>query len=156
MIFGFSSAATRRALIVTALSAAMLVPATSTLAAAPTGTVVGTVTCGPAQETPAPQATIAIDGMRLSTTADSAGKFTLTNVPAGQLLSVDALADPAGAVTTTRYNISIAPDTVTDIGNLDLVACPSIQPADTTPMPSTGAFGGPVIDSAPTAADYGF
>ena len=155
MSFGFSSAAARRTLLVAALSTALLAPATATLAAspsAPTGTVVGTVTCGPDEDTSAPQARIVVDGMNLSTVADGSGKFTLLNVPTGQLLTIDALADPAGAVTSTRYNVSVAPGGVTDIGNLDLAACTLPQPT-VQPIP-TGDFGGPAISPAPSPSDY--
>jgi len=158
MIFAFSSAARRRALLVTALSAALLVPATATLAATPstpTGTLVGTVTCGPDEVTAAPQARIAVDGMDLSTHADASGKFTLLNVPTGQLLQIDAQADPSGAVTTSRYNVSAQAGAVTDIGNLDLVACPTSQPAtDVQTAPSTADFGGPAISPVPSTSDY--
>ena len=139
MVFDFSSTTCKRALIVTALSAALLSPATSSLAdtsSAPTGTIVGTVTCGPDETTAAPNARIAVDGMNLSATSDSAGKFTLLNVPSGQLLNIDALADPSGTVSTTRYNVSVTAGAVTDIGNLDLVACPQPQSLDQLPQPN--------------------
>ncbi len=153
MTFHFSSAIRRRAVIVTALSAALLAPATTTLAAtpfAPTGTLVGTATCGADAVTPAPRARIAVDGMNLSTSTDSAGKFTLTNVPSGQLLQIDALADSSGAVTSIRYNVSVQAGAVTDIGNLDLVACPAPQSTDTqvdTTGPSQADYGGPAFQN---------
>lgn len=133
MAFHISSSACKRALIVTALSAAMLMPATS-FADSPTGTIVGTVTCGADEATAAPNARIAVDGMSLSATSDAAGKFTLLNVPAGQMLNVNVLADSSGSISATRYNVSISAGSVTDIGNLDLVVCPQ-QPADTLPQP---------------------
>jgi len=139
MVFHVSSAAHKRALIVTALSAVLLIPATAGFAdqsSGPTGTIVGTVTCGPDETTAAPNARIAVDGLSLSATSDAAGKFTLVNVPAGELLNIDALADSAGSVSATRYNVTVSANAVTDIGNLDLVACPQQQPADTLPEPS--------------------
>lgn len=139
MAFHFSSAAARPALIVTALLAAMLVPATASFAAtpsAPTGTIVGTVTCGADESTAAPHATIAVDGMNLTTSPDASGKFTLLNVPTGQLLNIDALADPSGNVSATRYNVSVSAGAVMDIGNLDLAVCPRPQAPDTSAQPS--------------------
>ena len=139
MAFHFSSPAPRRALIVTALSAALLVPATASLAATPagpTGTVVGTVSCGADETTAAPNARIAVDGMSLSATPDAAGKFTLLNVPTGQSFNIDALADPSGAVSATRYNVSVSAGAVTDIGNLDLAVCPRPQSVDTSAQPN--------------------
>jgi hypothetical protein len=134
MKFHFSSAA-----VVTALCAALLVPAASTFAApqpAPSGTIVGTVTCGADEQTPAPLARIAVEGMQLSTTADGSGNFTLVNVPSGELVTVDALTDASGAAVTSRYNVSVQADSITDIGNLDLTVCPSpqTQPAETSPF----------------------
>jgi hypothetical protein len=136
MAFRFSRATPRRALIVTALSAALLLPATASFADPSTGTIVGTVTCGPDEITAASNARIAVDGMNLSTTADAAGKFTLLNVPSGQLLNIDALGDSSGSVSTTRYNVSVVADAVTDIGNLDLVVCPQQQSIDTSAQPN--------------------
>jgi hypothetical protein len=139
MVFHFLSAAPRRTLIVTALSAALLIPATASFAdssSGPTGTIVGTVTCGADAITAAPNARIAVDGLSVSTTSDSAGKFTLSNVPAGQLLNIDALADPAGSVSATRYNVTISANSVTDIGNLDLAACPQAPAPVVLPEPN--------------------
>ena len=133
MAFHLSSPAPRLVLIVvTALSVALVVPATMSLAATPptpTGTIVGTVTCGADETTPAPSARIAVDGTNLTASPDAAGKFTLLEVAAGPVLNIDALADPSGAVSATRYNVSIPADVVTDIGNLDLPVCPQPQPA---------------------------
>jgi hypothetical protein len=127
-----TSAARRRALIVVALCSALVVPATASFAAPDsqtTGTMVGSVTCGPAEETPAAQARIAVEGMDLATSTDSAGKFTLANVPTVQFLTVDAMADPSGLGVVSRYNVAVQPGAVTDIGNLDLSVCPQPQPA---------------------------
>ena len=136
MTFHVSSGAHRRTLIVTALSAAMLIPATASFADTPTGTIVGTVTCGADEITAAPNTRIAVDGMSLSATSDSTGKFTLLNVPAGPLLNIAAHADPSGSVSATRYNVSVWAGTVTDIGNLDLAVCPQQQSDVMLPQPS--------------------
>lgn len=132
MAFHLSSAASRRALLATALFAALLVPATVSFAANPsvsTGTIVGTVTCGADEATPAPSARIAVQGMSVTTSPDTGGKFTLSDVPAGQMLNIDAQTDASGTVSATRYNVSVSAGSVTDIGNLDLAVCPQPQPA---------------------------
>jgi hypothetical protein len=121
------------------LAATMLVPAAGTSLAVPlpptsTGTLVGTVTCGPSEEAPAAQARVAVEGIDLSARVDPAGKFSLVGVPTEQLLTIDALADPQGAVATSRYDVSVEPGQTLDIGNLDLVVCPSPVPADVFPQ----------------------
>ena len=132
MAFRLSRATASRALIVTALSAVLLVPATVSFAANPsesTGTIVGTVTCGADELTPAASARITVHGMSATASPDAAGKFTLLDVPADQVVNIDAFADPSGGVSATRYNVSVSAGTVTDIGNLDLSVCPQAQPA---------------------------
>ena len=139
MAFHVSSVAPMRALIVTSLFAALLVQprrASPATPSAPTGAIVGTVTCGADEATPALSARIAVDGMNLSASPDAAGKFTLLDVPAGQVLNINAFADRSGAVSTTRYNVSVPAGAVTDIGNLDLAVCPQPQSLDTSPRPS--------------------
>ncbi len=133
------------AALVAVLCAALIVPAASSFAAtqtSPTGIVIGTVTCGPAEETPAPQARIAIEGIDLATSADSSGKFTLVNVPTGQFLTIDASTDPSGAEVTSRYNVSVQAGSITDIGNLDLTVCPAAQ-SQPTDAPTFTPVNGP-------------
>jgi hypothetical protein len=131
MALSSSSSVRGRLLISAAASAALLMTAVSSTFAAPapqqpTATVVGTVTCGPAEETPAPQALIEVAGSNLVVRADVGGKFTL-GVPTGETLTIEALSDPSGTVTSSRPDISLQPGETLDIGNLDLSVCP--QPA---------------------------
>ena len=130
-----SNGARARVLVATAASAALLMTAVSSSFAAPvpqhpTATVVGTVTCGPAEENPAPQALVEIAGSNIATRADVGGKFAL-EVPTGQALTVEALSDPNGTVMSSRPYVSLQPGETLDIGNLDLSVCP--QPAAVAP-----------------------
>jgi hypothetical protein len=136
MTLSSSRSARGRLLISAAASAALLMTAVSSTFAAPapqqpTATVVGTVTCGPAEETPAPQALIEVAGSDLVVRADVGGKFTLGQVPTGQTLTIEALSDPSGTVISSRPDVSLQPGETLDIGNLDLSVCP--QPAAAPP-----------------------
>jgi hypothetical protein len=135
MAFSLSSVAGRRLLIVPALSAALLAAATTSSFATPvppsSGAVTGTVSCGASADTAAPQATVAIAGTELVAHTDGTGKFTLSQVPVGQTLTVEALADPSGSVIATRSAITLQAGETLDVGNLDLAACPVPAAPDT-------------------------
>jgi hypothetical protein len=111
-----------RALAAGLLAGGLLIPASAIYASpiSPTGTITGTVTCGDAATTPAP-ATIAVEGIKLSTSADTSGNFTLTGLPASQTFTIDAVGD---AQTSSRRYVSVQPGETVDIGNLDLAVCP--------------------------------
>jgi hypothetical protein len=89
-----------------------------------TGILVGHVTCGPSEETSAKHATVAVDGIDLSTHTDGTGSFMLIGVPAGRSLTIDAV---DASTTVSRYNVVVNAGETLDIGGLDLPACP--QPA---------------------------
>jgi len=118
----------------------LFVPA-SALAATPitptsdgdTGTIVGTVTCGPAEEAPAVDIVVAAAGSDLKTQTGSDGRFLLSGLPAGQNFTIDAIADPESSFVTSRYNVTVQQGQTLDIGSMDLGICgqPS-QPASAT------------------------
>jgi hypothetical protein len=118
-----------------AASAALLLAATTSTFASPlpppSGVVVGTVSCGPSAETAAAAAVIEVEGTDLVAHLDGTGKFTLPQVPAGQSLTIDALADPLGSVIASRSAISVHAGETLDIGNMDLAVCPTPAPAAT-------------------------
>ena len=123
------------------LAAALFIPAPAGATSA-TGTVIGSVTCGPSEETPATHVMVDVEGTNLNVRTDGAGKFSLFSVPAGQSLIIDAALDGNGSVTSSRYNVLVHPGETLDVGNLDLAACP--QPAappadDSSPMWDGGA-----------------
>jgi hypothetical protein len=132
--FSVSRPAVWRVLSATAVSAALLTLAVGSTSAAPAapqpaGTVVGSVTCGPTDQSPATSALVQVAGADVSTRAAGDGKFILDNVPAGQVLTVTALSDPLGSDVSSRPDVSLQAGETLDIGNLDLSACPSPIPA---------------------------
>jgi hypothetical protein len=125
-----------RASVISAFAFGLLVP-TGVLAAgesASTGTLVGAVTCGADEITPAANAYVSVAGLSVVTRADSSGRFTLTDIPAGQSVRVDAATDPQDSWMTSRYNVVADPGQLLDIGSVDLGACP--PPSTLTPVTS--------------------
>jgi hypothetical protein len=125
-----------RASVISAFAFGLLVP-TGVLAAGEspsTGTLVGAVTCGPEEITPAANALVSVAGIGVVTRADSSGRFTLTDVPAGQPVRVDAATDPQNSWMSSRYNVVAQPGQLLDIGSVDLAACP--PPGTPTPVTS--------------------
>ncbi|MBV9576965.1 MAG: carboxypeptidase regulatory-like domain-containing protein [Chloroflexi bacterium] len=102
-----------------------------------TGTVVGAVTCGPAEDAPAAHIVVTAEGTNAQTLTDGTGKFTLVGLPAAQNFTVEAISDPEASLTTSRYNVTVQPGETLDIGSMDLGICG--QPAQ--PTPDTGAVG---------------
>jgi hypothetical protein len=119
------------------LAASLLLPtAASAGPLVPSGTVVGTVTCGAAEETHASNIVVTIEGLGLSTHTDASGKFSLTGVPVAQGLTVDALGSPDAFTMASRYNVAVQAGQTVDIGNLDLSVCPAAGRADADRSPS--------------------
>ena len=121
-----------RAAAVGLLAGSLLLPAAAS--AGPLvpsgGTIVGTVTCGAAEEAHASNIVVMIDGLSLSTHTDAAGKFSLSGVPVSQGLTVEALGSPDAFTMASRYNVSVQAGQTVDIGNLDLSVCPGPRASD--------------------------
>jgi hypothetical protein len=122
----------QRAVIAGALAVALLLPGSITAAAQAisTGTLVGSVTCGADEITPAVSAIVRPEGLDMRTRTDGIGQFTLRNVPAGQSLTID-VSDSQGSEQTSRYNVVVPAGSTLDIGSMDLVFCPQAA----TPAP---------------------
>jgi hypothetical protein len=115
-----------RAAVVGLLACSLLVPAAASAGPlVPSGTVVGTVTCGADEVTHAGNVVVMIEGLGLSTHTDAAGKFRLIGVPTAQGLTIDALGSPDAFTTASRSNVAVQAGQTVDIGNLDLSVCPS-------------------------------
>jgi hypothetical protein len=123
------------AVIAGAFAIGLLLP--SAVSAAPeqtsTGTLVGAVTCGAEAITPAANAMVSVAAVKVATRTDGGGRFTLTGVPAGQLIRIEAITDPQESSMSSRYNVVTEPGQILDVGSMDLPVCP--QP--TTPTAVT-------------------
>jgi hypothetical protein len=125
----------KRATAMAILAGGLLVPASALAAPSSptgTGTVVGAVTCGPAEDAPAAHIVVSAVGADLQTLTDGTGKFTLVGLPAQQTFTIDAIADPQGSLVTSRFNVSVQPGETLDIGSMDLGICG--QPAPPAPV----------------------
>jgi hypothetical protein len=125
-----------RATSLALLAAGMLfVPAIASAAPAPnTGTLVGTVTCGADQTTPAAHISVGVPGANLNTVTDASGSFVISGVPALQNVSVVAVSDPEASVQTSRTNVAVQPGETLNVGSIDLAVCG--QPINATPEPN--------------------
>jgi hypothetical protein len=108
----------------------------SVASAAPTpATVVGTVTCGAAEEAPAANAIVEVQGQNLETRSGTEGTFTLVGLPTDGTFTIDVLSDADGSATASRYDLNLQPGETLDIGNLDLSVCPQPAPPKAQPGP---------------------
>jgi len=89
--------------------------------AAPTGTLIGSVTCSAG---PAAYALVSIDGSSVGTHTDGSGLFRL-EVPAHSQVTLDASPDALSGALASRYNIGVQPGETLDVGTLTLPACPA-------------------------------
>jgi hypothetical protein len=99
-----------------------------------TGTLVGTVTCGADEITPAGNAVVSVAAFNVETRTGSGGRFTLTDVPAGQRIRIDAATDKQQSSMSSRYDLVTEPGQTLDIGSIDLAVCPS---PNTAPVVTT-------------------
>ena len=112
--------------------------AASATMAPPTGTLVGAVTCGADEATPAAHIAVVVEGMNVKTVTDGAGRFVLTNVPVGPSLTVDAVGDVQTGIISSRFNVVAQAGQTLDIGSLDVAICtpPLTVPVDENPGPA--------------------
>ena len=126
-----------RAVAAGLLAGSLLVPAVASAGPlVPSGTIVGTVTCGAAEETHASNIVVTVDGLNMSTHTDAAGTFRLTGVPVAQGLTIMAQGSPDAFTTASRGNVVVQAGQTLDIGNLDLSVCPQPGRGDADRSPS--------------------
>jgi hypothetical protein len=119
------------------LAGSLLLPAMASAGPlVPSGSIVGTVTCGADEVTHASNVVVTIDGLGLSTHTDASGKFSLSGVPVAQGLTIEALGSPDAFTMASRYNVAVQAGQTVDIGNLDLSVCPTPGRADDDHSPS--------------------
>jgi hypothetical protein len=85
---------------------------------------------------------VSVEGTNMTAVTDGAGKFTITSVPVGQNLTIDALSDPTQSVVSTRYNVVVTPGETLDIGTLNLSVAPQPvgPPVEVVPNPDFGNY----------------
>jgi hypothetical protein len=105
------------------LATSLLLPTAASAAPGPSGTLVGTVTCGADEVTHAADIRVAVERAPLSTHTDGTGRFTLSGVPADQSLTIAAIGSLDAFSAASRANVAVQPGQTLDIGNLDLAVC---------------------------------
>jgi len=139
-----------RASAVALLTGGLLLPAAAFAAPASdvptpgTGTLVGSITCGSSDQSPAPQVVVTAQGIDLQTLTNSSGQFTLSGLPAGQIFTIEAISDPQASAVASRSDVEVAAGQTLDIGALNLGICgqpqqviPADQNGDQTPDNAT-------------------
>jgi hypothetical protein len=91
-------------------------------AAAP-ATIVGTITCGADELTPAAHIAVVAQGLELQTVTDGTGHFELTNLPTGQPITIQAVSDPEASVVVSRTSVTLVSGQTLDVGSMDLAVC---------------------------------
>ncbi len=120
------------------LAGGLLVPASAFAASSTdsrTGSIVGAVTCGPAEDVPAANIVVSASDADLQTLTDKSGRFELDGLPVGQTFTINAIADPEHSFVTSRYNVTVQSGQILDIGSMDLAICGQPSP----PQDSQGA-----------------
>ena len=87
------------------------------------GTLVGRITCGADEITPAAHIVVAAEGLHLQTVTDDTGHFTLPDLPTEQPITVEAISDPQASLTVSRSGLVLEPGETLDIGSIDLAVC---------------------------------
>jgi hypothetical protein len=105
-----------------ALTCAFLASAAGASAAAP-ATVVGQITCGSDEATPAAHILVVAQGLELQTVTDGTGHFALTNLPTSQPITIQAVSDPEASVVVSRTAVVLGAGQTLDIGSMDLAIC---------------------------------
>jgi hypothetical protein len=123
------------------LAGGLLVPASALAAStdSSSGSVVGAVTCGPAEDAPAQDIVVSASGISVKTLTDNTGRFELDGLPAGQSFTINAVADPEASWVASRYNVTVQAGQTLDIGSMDLGICG--QPAQPSPTPDQQSDG---------------
>ena len=86
-------------------------------------TIVGTVTCGGDEETPASHIVVVAQGLELQTVTDGTGHFALTNLPSDQPITIEAVSDPLASIVVSRGAIVLGSGQTLDVGSMDLAVC---------------------------------
>jgi hypothetical protein len=99
-----------------------------------TGTVTGHVTCGAAEDVAATGALLGVEGTNVTGHTDGNGNYTLSGLPTGETLTVDASSDAQRTTVASRSEIVVQPNQTLDIGSMDLSVCPAPLPQPIDPL----------------------
>jgi carboxypeptidase family protein len=108
----------------TSVAICALIAGSFTVASAESaGTVVGRITCGDDETTPAAHIVVQAEGLHLRTVTDESGHFMLSGVPTDVPITVEAIADPQASFIVERSNVTLSAGETLDIGSMDLAVC---------------------------------
>jgi hypothetical protein len=91
--------------------------------AASSATVVGQITCGADENTPAAHIEVVAEGLALQTQTDDTGRFALADLPAGQAITIEAVSDPEASLVVKRGGLVLEAGETLDVGSMDLPVC---------------------------------
>jgi hypothetical protein len=110
---------TARAGVVLVMTLALAGAAPAGLAQAATGSLVGHVLmCRVGSQTPATDILVRVRDTNINTRTDASGAFTLTDVPAPAIVTIDAGDDGSGAPLAARFGVPTAPGELVDMGDV--------------------------------------
>ena len=100
--------------------------------AASSASVVGQITCGADEATPAVHIAVVAEGLQLQTQTDDTGRFELMDLPTGTPLTIDAISDPQASLVVKRGGLVLEAGETLDVGSMDLPVCgqPMAPPSD--------------------------
>jgi hypothetical protein len=104
------------------VTCAFILSSGTAFAAAP-ATIVGTITCGADEATPAAHIAVIAQGLELQTVTDGTGHYALTNLPTGQPITIQAVSDPQASVVVSRTSVTLVSGQTLDVGSMDLAVC---------------------------------
>jgi hypothetical protein len=106
--------------------------------AASSASVVGQITCGADENTPAVHIAVVAEGLEIQTQTDDTGRFQLVDLPAGTPVTIEAISDPQASVVVKRGGLVLEAGETLDVGSMDLAVCG--QPVAPQPdQPDLGA-----------------
>ena len=111
-----------RLLSVGLLTSAFALSSGAAAAAAP-ATIVGHVTCGADEATPAGHILVVAQGLELQTVTDATGHFALTDLPASQSITIQAVSDPQASIVVSRTFVTLGSGETLDVGSMDIAVC---------------------------------
>jgi hypothetical protein len=113
------------------MTCALLFSSAAASAASP-ASVVGQITCGADEATPAVHIEVVAEGVQVQTQTDDTGRFELMDLPTGTPITIDAISDPQASLIVKRGGLVLEAGETLDVGSMDLPVCgqPMAPPSD--------------------------